>query len=84
VNQRLVALGPDTVPDALYATMQTEAQARMDAAPAAERERVAKQAVTMVMGSLSLPNQFIATLSLFDLLWFFLAIGTAWKIMKSE
>src|ERR671919_736810 len=84
VNQRLVALAEDTVPDALYATMQVEAQARMDAAPAAERERVAKQAVTMVMGSLSLPDQFMATLSLFDLLWFFLAIGTAWKIMRSE
>jgi hypothetical protein len=82
VNQQILALGDDTLPDALFATMQSEAMARMEAAPAPERERVAKHAVTMVMGNLTLTDQFIATLSLFDLLWFFLAIGTAWKMMK--
>jgi hypothetical protein len=35
------------------------------------------------MGNLGLTQQLFATLGLFDFLWFFLAIGTAWKIMKA-
>lgn len=83
VNTQLARLGQqDTVPDDLWATMMAEAGERMQAAPATERERVAQSAVTQIMGSLTLTDQFVGTLGLFDLLWFFLAIGTAWKMLK--
>jgi hypothetical protein len=82
VNRQIAAVGEDTLPDALFATMHEEARVRMEAAAPAERERVAKAAVTFFMGNLSLTQQLFGTFGLFDLLWFFLAIGTAWKIMK--
>jgi hypothetical protein len=81
INQQLFQLGDDTIPDALWAQMVVQAAARRDAAPEAERQRVVQAFVTGIIGAVSFTDQFMSTLSFFDLLWFFLAIGTAWKIM---
>ncbi|HXF96407.1 MAG TPA: hypothetical protein VNI61_09935 [Gemmatimonadales bacterium] len=85
VNAELAQLGPrDTVPDLLWGSMMAEARQRMDGAPPQERERVARAMVTQIVGGMSITEQFMATLSLFDALWFFLALGTAWKFMKGD
>ena len=84
INQALVRLGDDTIPDGLWGRMLAEATVRRDAAPAEEQERVAKGYVTAVFGAVSFTEQFGASLSLFDFLWFFLAIGTAFKVMRGD
>lgn len=84
INQQLATIdqAKDTLPDDLFELMRTEAAERMEAASPEERERVARSAWRSIVGNISLTQQFLATLSLFDLLWFFLAIGTAWKMMS--
>jgi hypothetical protein len=84
INQSLLRLGDDTIPDLLWSQMLVEANARREAAPAEEQARVAEGYVNAVIGSISFTNQFMGSLSIFDFLWFFLAIGTAFKIMKGE
>ena len=83
VSMQLATLSPtDTIPDALWPKMLDEAQARMAEAPEAERVRVATAFMNKFMDKMDLTDQFGASLSLFDLLWFGLAIATAFKIMR--
>jgi hypothetical protein len=64
--------------------MFDEARARAENATEEERERVATSFANRVLTVTSLSQQFLASLGLFDILWFFLAIGTAWKMMRGE
>ena len=83
VSVQLAALSAsDTVPDALFAKMLDEAQLRMANASAEEKERIAGGFADRILADLDLGEQFGSSLSLFDLLWFFLAIGTAFKLMR--
>ena len=83
VSLQLAALSAnDTVPDVLFAKMMDEAQLRMANAPAEERERVAASFAGGILADLDVGEQFGSSLSLFDLLWFFLAIGSAFKLMR--
>ena len=74
----------DSLPPPILTRMMDEVQARMATAPPAERERVAAMFTSSVMGDVSLAEQFTATLSFFDLLWFGLAIATAFKFMRGD
>jgi len=83
VSVQLASLsGGDTMPDALAERMMEEAQARMESAPPAERERVARAFSNRILAEIGISTQFGATLSAFDFLWFFLAIATAFKMMR--
>jgi hypothetical protein len=84
INQSLIRLGDDTIPDVLWGQMLNEANARREAAPAEEQERVAKGYINAVIGRISFSDQLMGSLSIFDLLWFFLAIGTAFKVMRGD
>ena len=74
----------DSLPAPLLRRMMDEAQARMAAAEPAERERVATMFANSILGEVSLTEQFTASLSFFDLLWFGLAIATAFKLMRGD
>jgi len=74
----------DTLSDGVAAQMVAEARTRMEGAPLAERERVAKVFANRILAETGLSSQFGATLSLFDVLWFFLAIATAFKMMRGS
>jgi hypothetical protein len=74
----------DSLPAPLVNRMMDEAQARMAAAEPAERERVATMFANSILGEVSLTEQFTASLSLFDLLFFALAIATAFKFMRGD
>ena len=83
VSIQLAALSStDSVPTALQMKMLDEAQRRMADASEAERERVARNFAQGILADIDLAEQFRASLSLFDLLWFGLAIATAFKLMR--
>ena len=83
VSVQLAALSADdTVPDVLFAKMMDEAQLRMANAPEEEKQRIAQGFADNILADLDVGEQFGSSLSLFDLLWFFLAIGTAFKLMR--
>ncbi|HEX9704088.1 MAG TPA: hypothetical protein VGA20_02440 [Gemmatimonadales bacterium] len=84
VNLELAKFDParDTLPDALWEKMLEEATVRMEAAPPAERQRVAQAVWRQITNQWSFGQKFFATLGFMDFFWFVLAIGTAWQMMK--
>jgi hypothetical protein len=74
----------DSLPPALQNRMMDEAQMRMANAPPAEKERVAKVFTQGILADLDLGEQLMGSLSIFDLLWFGLAISTAFKLMRGS
>lgn len=74
----------DSLPEPLATKVLEEAQARMDNAPPEERARVATMFTQTILGAVDLTGQFTASLSLFDFLWFGLALATAFKIMRGD
>jgi hypothetical protein len=74
----------DSIPERVQARMLDEAQARMAGAPEAERVRVATSFTHKMLDDLDLTGQFGLSLSPFDLLWFGLAIATAFRIMRGS
>lgn len=85
VQAQLAALSfNDTLPDALYEDMLTAgAQYAAEAEPA-EQERIASSYSMALTSGLPFTQTLFSSLGLFDLLWFGLAITTAWKIMTSK
>lgn len=81
VTRQLAAMSADdTVPDALFGRMMDEVQLRMANASAEEKAVVAAGFTDGILANLSMADRL--GLSLFDLLWLFLAIGTAFKLMR--
>jgi len=74
----------DSLPPDLLERVKTEAVARMSGAPPAERERVAVHVVGIVLAPLTFGLAFAMSLSLFDFVWFGLAIATAWKLTNGD
>lgn len=73
----------DTISDALWADMQTQANSRLAQMSADEKSEVAALFAGTVIGSTGILQGIIGQLSGFDLLWLFLAVGTAFKMMAA-
>lgn len=83
IQNELAALGEnDSVPDALWARMETAAHDRANRATPAERDAMATAYAGAVMMALGPVGMLSAQMSVFDLLWFFLAISTAWRMLR--
>lgn len=73
----------DTVSDALWANMRAQAADRLATMPEAERRAIADEAARGMVRELGLVDGIRAQLSLFDLLWMILALGTAFRMMDT-
>ena len=71
----------DTLTHATWATMTAQARSRLDAMSEDERHDIAISAAQGFIGAVGLRAGVTAQLSLFDLLWVFLAVGTAFRFM---
>lgn len=72
----------DTLSDALWADMQAEAADRLERLSDAERDDVARVAAASVLQQMGPVNGVLGQLGAWDLLWFGLALATAYRIMK--
>lgn len=69
------------VPDEVWAAMQTQAAARLATMSSEEKHAAAVSASKQITANMGMIGGIRAQLSLFDLLWLFLAVGTAFRIM---
>ncbi|NIP78521.1 MAG: hypothetical protein GWM90_04690 [Gemmatimonadetes bacterium] len=72
----------DTLSDALWAGMLAQATTRLEGMTEADRRAVAEEAATGYVNQMGLVDGILAQLSGFDLLWLFLAVGTAFQMMN--
>lgn len=68
------------LPDSLMLQIQASVAQRIATMDEAEKQAVAEQFVQMAVGDLGFIGRMRSTMSGWDLLWFFLAVGTAWKL----
>lgn len=73
----------DTLSDANWAGMLAAAGPRLDALSAGEREAMAREVAGNMIRQMGLVAGVRAQLSGFDLLWLFLALATAFRIMDA-
>lgn len=73
----------DTLSDALWADMLGQAGARLGSMDHDDRQAFARATASTFVEDLGLVNGVIAQLSGFDLLWLFLALGTAFRMMDA-
>lgn len=71
----------DTLSDAHWAQMLTAAESRLAEMPEAEREAIAREAASNMIRNVGLVEGVRAQLSPFDLLWVFLALATAFRML---
>jgi short subunit fatty acids transporter len=71
----------DTLSDALWADMTQQASASLAGLTPDERHDVALAASKALLARIGLVGGITSQLSLFDLLWLFLAVGTAFRMM---
>jgi hypothetical protein len=71
----------DTLSDALWLRMTDQAGTRLDGMSDAEREAVAHEVAGMALRRVGLLGGVVGQVSAFDLLWMFLALGTAYRMM---
>jgi multisubunit Na+/H+ antiporter MnhE subunit len=77
------ALQPgDAIPDAMYDRMRQAAEAHAASMTEVERSEAAAQFIGLFLGTMDMTSRVTAQLTLFDLLWLFLALSTAWKMMS--
>lgn len=74
----------DTLSDALWATMVQEATTHMATLAPAELEALAASTAGNTVQSMGMLGGVLVQLSLWDALWLFLAVGTAYSIMNAE
>jgi hypothetical protein len=79
VDARLAAR--DTISDALWAHMREQSAARLQAMNGEQKEAVARNAANRSLRQMGMINGVMAQFSAFDLLWVFLAVGTAHRMM---
>ena len=85
IQQQLEAMSvSDTLSDALWLEMLNASAAHAEQADPTERERIAVQYANLVLGNVGLMEQLQMQLSAWDLLWFGLAITTAWRILRGR
>lgn len=74
----------DTLSDALWADMVSQGSRLLDGMTEADRRAYAEEAAAGIVSALGLVDGIAAQLSGFDLLWLFLALGTAFRIMSGR
>lgn len=85
VLQGLSTLGEtDTIPDVLWDVMRTEMGRHANEAPVAERERMASAFAEAMVADVGLVERIRSQLSPYDLLWFGLALTTAWRMLRGR
>ncbi len=85
VRARYDALADDdTIPDALWADMLAAGAAHLEAAEPEDRDSIAEGYASYLLSGIDFMTLLQMQMSLWDLLWFGLAISTAWKIMARE
>jgi hypothetical protein len=72
----------DTLSDALWSDMLAQANTRLESMTEADRRAIAEVAATGIVTQMSVVDGVRAQLSGFDLLWLFLAVGTAFQMMN--
>jgi hypothetical protein len=85
VQQQYDALAEDdTLPDALWEDMLKAGESYLASVDTQERDRIAADYASYLLSGIDFGTRFSLQLSLWDLLWFGLAITTAWKIMAGK
>lgn len=85
IQQQLDALAfNDTIPDALWEEMLSAGAAHAGAVGGEGRTQLAAGYARVLLSGTDFMSLFSAQLSLWDLLWFGLAVSTAWKIMAGR
>ena len=74
----------DTISDALWKEMVSEAERYLETLSQEERETMAAQFTGLAFAQVGLLGRVTAQMGAFDLLWAFLAVSTAWGMMKQE
>ncbi|HSM59885.1 MAG TPA: hypothetical protein VK849_03765 [Longimicrobiales bacterium] len=74
----------DTLSDALWTEMLAAGAQRLEELSDDDREALAGQFASLVLGQTTLTNRVTAQLGPFDLLWIFLAVSTAWGMMTKR
>lgn len=85
IQQELDALAfDDTIPNALWEEMLSAGSAHAEAVGGEGRTELAASYARALLSGTDFMSLFSAQMSLWDLLWFGLAISTAWKIMAGR
>lgn len=85
IQQQYEALAEDdTIPDALWNGMLEAGGAHLASVLPEERSRIASNYASYLLSGFDFTTLLVMQMSLWDLLWFGLAIATAWKIMATE
>jgi short subunit fatty acids transporter len=71
----------DTLSDALWLSMTAQAATRVQSLSNAERKEVAARVASNYFGNASVVDGVVGQLSLFDVLWLILAVGTAYRML---
>lgn len=74
----------DTVPDVLWEEMTVAAKAEAEGMTEEERADMREHYVSSVLADVGPWEQLRWGFSLYDLLWFGLAISTAWRMMRTD
>lgn len=83
VQARLDALAPsDTMPDVLWQEMVTAGKAHADSLSGERKTALRAAYASSVLTRVTLLEQLRWQFSLFDLLWFGLALTTAWQMLR--
>ncbi len=83
LQERLDALGfDDTIPDALWSDMMAAGTAHATRSGSEEQGRIAAQYAAALLANVGVLERLRSQLSPWDLLWFGLAVSTAWRFMR--
>ncbi|MGD8699551.1 MAG: hypothetical protein PVJ43_09695 [Gemmatimonadales bacterium] len=85
MQQKLEALAfDDTIPDALWLEMLSAGTEHAESVGSEGRAELAAQYASFLLSGTDFMTLLGAQMSLWDLLWFGLAISTAWRIMSGK
>jgi hypothetical protein len=73
----------DTLSDAVWLEMTTQAGRTLQAMSADERNAAARDAAAATLGRIGVVNGVVGQLTAFDLLWVLLAVGSAYRAMAA-
>lgn len=76
--------GADTLSDAAWASMLQQADDRLATMTDAEKQEVAKATADGILQTMGVVGGIKAQLSMFDMLWALLAIGSAYRMLASQ